>query len=116
MTLITRIPLKKIIIDNSIVNALKRKNSKFNIEKFSVDKGVEVGDLTRLDNVLDSIIKGVHLQPVKLSQVKIYVPPHKRIVKSINYRSMYYIIDGRHRIASNILLNRENIDAHVINY
>ena len=98
------IPLNKIILDDSIVYAVKNYGG-------IVEKGTYVNEnyttpLNRMESSeyiqspYEAMVKGIPLPPV--------------ILKSYKKTGYYEIIEGRHRIASSIILNYKGIHAIII--
>lgn len=112
----TKVLLRNILIDKSMYECLKIKKPEIDLSLYKLNtNSYTVGNLKRIDNLIQYRIKGVSFPPVKLNKENIYLPPHKRINNDNKYTSFYNIVDGRHRVASAILFDNNEIDAFVIN-
>lgn len=102
------VPIKNIIIDSSIVNAVKKYGGK-------ITKGMKIdpkytAPLNRMEPIISS--KGEILISSVLSAIKDYpLPPV--ILKPYGKTGYYLILDGRHRVAASIISNFEYVPAYI---
>lgn len=103
------VPINKIIIDNSIISAVKKYGGR-------VPRGIRVTNefsspLNRMEPIISSNDK--ILVPSVFDAIRNLYPLEPIILKAYRNTGYYTIIEGRHRIAASIILNLEYIPANI---
>ena len=98
------IPLDKIILDSSIVNAVKRYRG-------TIKKGTLIDD-KKFTVPLNRMESSKYI-PSAYEAMKKRNPLPPVILKRYGNTGYYTIIEGKHRIASSILLNHTDVPANI---
>ena len=92
--------IKQILITYSIAEAVKKKGGStrgLGIKKYP---GFQGFPLTRMSSIMNAFINCKNLPPIK--------------VKQYRQSKYFYIVDGRHRFATNIILNSTHILCEIV--
>ena len=98
------IPIKIITLQTRIINQLKKHNWIGDLTLFKVNNNGIVGELMRMDDMLNAMREGRKLPPVVIKKIELYTPPHIKVPKY-----SYNICDGAHRIAASLLMGYDMI-------
>lgn len=90
------IPINRIIFTEELIKAIKSRGGK--VPKILMSKERTL-PLSRMEMIMDLILEGTSLPPI--------------IVKRIGSTDYYELIDGRHRLATAVLLNKDEISVIV---
>lgn len=70
--------------------------------------------LERMENNIAMMEKGTEPPPIKVKEKVLYVPPHERGLDRKKSKTLYKIVQGRHRVVASMIFQRELIQAEII--